>query len=120
MISWTYCDCCITCTNVDLCGLIVGILTYITHSQFTSFSTEEGLDVLEIWDGGPTLLESTLVGRISGRDPAKFAKYTSSVNHVILRYITDDTVEKAGFSLTWTTGFFLSFFLVLICFLWIC
>ncbi|WAR05343.1 FBP1-like protein [Mya arenaria] len=75
------------------------------HVTFESFDTEEGLDFLEVYDGGPSLGASVLVGRLSGRQLDRFRSYTSSQNFILFRYITDGSVQKTGFTLTWSTEY---------------
>lgn len=74
--------------------------------QFHTFDLEDNLDILEIWDGGSTLLTSQKIARVSGDSLGKYESYISSRNHLILRFLTDSSVEKEGFSFSWSTGIY--------------
>ncbi|XP_045207056.2 uncharacterized protein LOC123559381 [Mercenaria mercenaria] len=73
--------------------------------HFEVFDIEENLDILEIWDGGPTIFSSRLIARVSGQDPGEYGSYISSTNHLILRFLTDGSVQKEGFIFSWNTDF---------------
>ena len=72
--------------------------------QFTTFETEEKLDVLEIWDGGATIQASTLMTRLSGTDVGIYQSFVSSTNHLVFRFTTDGSAQKSGFNINWSTG----------------
>jgi hypothetical protein len=80
------------------------LLVKTIHLQFDIFDIEENLDVLEIWDGGPTILSSQLIARISGQNPGQYGSYISSTHHLLLRFLTDSSIQKQGFRFSWKTG----------------
>ena len=65
---------------------------------------ETDLDFVELWDGGGTIETSQLIVRLTGSSVGQFATYMSSTNWLVVRFITDSSVEKSGFSFTWSTG----------------
>ena len=72
--------------------------------QFDHFETETDLDFVEVWDGGSTVSTSQLITRLSGPSAGEFVSYISSTNWLIVRLVTDGSVEKSGFSFTWASG----------------
>ena len=77
---------------------------YIILFQFNHFDTETDLDIVELWNGGSTIATSQLITRLSGSTLGQFATYLSSTNWLVVRFITDGSVEKSGFNFTWSTG----------------
>ncbi|KAH3893700.1 hypothetical protein DPMN_017850, partial [Dreissena polymorpha] len=77
--------------------------------QFLSFNTEADTDFLEFWDGGPTLSTSRLATRVSGIPDTQTLGFISSYNFLIVKFVTDQTTRKSGFSLKWTTNYTCSY-----------
>ncbi|KAL4229601.1 hypothetical protein ACF0H5_012639 [Mactra antiquata] len=75
------------------------------HVKFNHVDIEEGLDILEIWDGGPTISTSSYVGHVTGQSAGQYKTYISSTNTVTLILMTDLDVFKSGVSITWSTDF---------------
>ena len=72
--------------------------------QFDYFETETDLDFVELWDGGGTIETSQLVARLTGSSVGEYATYMSSTSWLLVKFITDGSVEKYGFNFTWSTG----------------
>ena len=66
---------------------------------------EENTDVLDIYVGGRTLDSSVYVTSLSGHIPLdNHPTYVSTNNFMILRFISDKTVQKTGFQASFATG----------------
>ena len=72
--------------------------------QFDRFETETDLDFVELWDGGATVDTSQMIARLSGPSAGEYATFISSRNWLLVRFITDGSVQKSGFNFTWSTG----------------
>lgn len=72
--------------------------------QFETVDLEDGLDILEIWDGGPTLATSSYIGYVSGQSAGQYETYISSTNIIIFVLITDSSLAKEGVTISWSTG----------------
>ena len=61
---------------------------------------------MDIYTGGSTLATSDYVTSLSGHiiDVDKLPTYVSTNNFMIVVFTSDKTVEKGGFSATFTTG----------------
>ena len=70
-----------------------------------AFDTEESIDIVDIYVGGSTIATSdylaSLSGHITGDD---LTTYVSTNNFMIVRFTSDDTVQKRGFHGLFATG----------------
>ena len=73
--------------------------------QFTTFETEQDLDVVEFWEGSPTLSDSHCLARLSGKSVEGYQVLFSSNNFLTVRFISDATVQESGFTFNWGTDF---------------
>ncbi|XP_076110499.1 uncharacterized protein LOC143079160 isoform X5 [Mytilus galloprovincialis] len=73
--------------------------------QFTQFNTEEDIDVVEFWEGSPSLADSHCLARLSGSLPASYQVFISSNNFLTVRFISDASRQRSGFTFTWRTDF---------------
>ncbi|XP_013405828.1 uncharacterized protein LOC106170487 [Lingula anatina] len=69
--------------------------------QFTEFITESQQDYLQICDGGPTESYCTVIDTVSGDKSSSFS-YTSSTNYFLLKFFSDESVTRTGFTIQWT------------------
>jgi len=71
----------------------------------TEFETEENIDIVDIYVGSNTIEASTYIASLSGRiDSAKLPTYVSTNNFLIVKFTSDRSNEKKGFSATFTAG----------------
>ena len=70
--------------------------------QFTSFNTEKD-DQVYVWGGARTTTRSVLIDKLAGK-PDTNKVYRSPNNFVIIQFFSDSSVNKDGFSFTWTAG----------------
>ena len=70
--------------------------------EIETFNTEKNADVVDILVGGKTEASATSVAKLSGTI-AEVRRYRSYNNYLIVRFITDSTTEKSGFSMKFSS-----------------
>ncbi|XP_064641378.1 uncharacterized protein LOC135496149 isoform X2 [Lineus longissimus] len=75
--------------------------------KINTIDIEEGHDTLTIYTGDVQLSMSKVLARISGsnRPSLRNQQFVSENNVMVVRFQTDNSVTKSGFSATWTTGY---------------
>lgn len=73
--------------------------------KFTAFDTEKNYDIVSIFIGERSVATSTAIGSLGGFIATEdLPTFSSTNNFMILRFISDDTVEPGGFKAEWSTG----------------
>jgi hypothetical protein len=88
--------------NADCRWLIQPEGAYSVSLRFNWLNTESGFDFVELYDGPTTT--SPLLGRFSGNTPA--GEWLSSQGVVLVRFISNATVQGRGFSLNFSANTF--------------
>ena len=71
----------------------------------TAFETEENIDIVDIYVGSNAIETSTYIASLSGRiDSAKLPTYVSTNNFLIVKFTSDRTTQKKGFSASFKAG----------------
>ena len=77
--------------------------TRFVFPQFSAFNTEQNLDQVEIWIGGPTQASATLFTRLSGTTVPSAPIYSTN-NFLIVIFTSDNSGTASGFTAAWTAG----------------
>ncbi|XP_055866862.1 sushi, von Willebrand factor type A, EGF and pentraxin domain-containing protein 1-like isoform X2 [Biomphalaria glabrata] len=75
--------------------------------EILEFSTEYGVDFLEIWVGGRSVSTSGLLARLSGTlEQVQVETPLYSPNNLaLLRFVSDKTISSSGFQIRWRSDF---------------
>uniref|UniRef100_A0A1A9UCN5 Uncharacterized protein n=1 Tax=Glossina austeni TaxID=7395 RepID=A0A1A9UCN5_GLOAU len=71
--------------------------------QFQDFETEKTFDTVQILVGGRTEDKSVSLATLSGKQDLTAHPFVSASNFMIVKFITDGSVERKGFRATWKT-----------------
>ena len=85
--------------NTDCDWLIAPDSAEHVYLTFNSFATEEGHDILSIYDGEDA--SAPLIGQYSGHDTPPMI--TSTGNRLYLRFTTDSSTQDQGWTVTYST-----------------
>lgn len=66
------------------------------------FSTEDGKDLVTVLGGSPLPLKGEPLATLSGHD-IPVAHFRSGSNFLVVKFVSDFSVEMSGFSATWTS-----------------
>ena len=91
---------CLNCIKFSL-FYVTFIVTLLF--QFAYFNSEESIDYVDVFVGGPTERDSVLQARLSGQ-PDISQPFYSSNNWMILKIYTDKVNNAPGFLATWQAG----------------
>ena len=72
--------------------------------QFSQFETEKVFDTVQILGGGRTEETATTIATLSGSMDLQSKSFTSASNFMIIKFRSDEAVEKKGFHASWTTS----------------
>ena len=72
--------------------------------QFSQFETEKVFDTVQILGGGRTEETATNIATLSGSLDLQSKSFTSASNFMIIKFRSDEAVEKKGFHASWTTS----------------
>ena len=75
-----------------------------TFFQFSQFETEKVFDTVQILGGGRTEETATNIATLSGSLDLQSKSFTSASNFMIIKFRSDEAVEKKGFHASWTTS----------------
>lgn len=71
--------------------------------QFQDFETEKTFDTVQILVGGRTEDKSVSLATLSGREELSSKPFITASNFMIVKFISDGSVERKGFRATWKT-----------------
>lgn len=71
--------------------------------QFQDFETEKTFDTVQILVGGRTEDKSVSLATLSGREELANKPFITASNFMIVKFISDGSVERKGFRATWKT-----------------
>lgn len=71
--------------------------------QFQDFETEKIFDTVQILVGGRTEDKSVPLATLSGRQDIQNKPYVTASNFMIVKFVSDGSVERKGFRATWKT-----------------
>jgi len=72
--------------------------------QFSKFDTEKVFDTVQILGGGRTEETAVNIATLSGSLDLQDKSFTSASNFMIIKFRSDESVEKLGFYASWTTS----------------
>ena len=71
--------------------------------QFIDLDTEENFDVVDVWQGGRTIVTSHHVSKLSGVITDR-PTFISSNNYMIITFSSDSEITAQGFTASWKTS----------------
>ncbi|GAB0094394.1 sushi, von Willebrand factor type A, EGF and pentraxin domain-containing protein 1 [Sergentomyia squamirostris] len=71
--------------------------------QFQEFDTEKTFDTVQVLVGGRTEDKSVSLATLSGKLDLTSKPYVTASNFMIVKFVTDGSVERKGFRATWKT-----------------
>ena len=79
-------------------------MNFLLFFQFSQFETEKVFDTVQILGGGRTEETAVNIATLSGSLDLRDKSFTSASNFMIIKFRSDESVEKKGFHASWTTS----------------